>query len=240
MSDIKLFNDDCLKIIKTLPKNKDYIIVTDPPFNVGYHYNSYDDNKNDDDYYEWLGSIFEGSSVVCIHYPESLYKLSFQLGLFPERVVSWVYNSNTPRQHRDIAFFNVKPDFSKVKKPYKNLNDKRIMKRISEGKIGANLYDWWMVNQIKNVSKEKTEHPCQMPLEVMKNIISILPEDKTIIDPFMGSGTTGVACKLLNRDFIGIEIDEKYFRIAKKRINGESFQEEISESELNKFLLFQE
>ena len=85
---------------------------------------------------------------------------------------------------------------------------------------GGRLYDWWNINQVKNVSKQKTKHPCQMPLKVMENIIGILPEDATIIDPFMGSGTTGVACKNLNRNFIGIEIDEEYFNIAKNRIGG--------------------
>ena len=54
----------------------------------------------------------------------------------------------------------------------------------------------------------------------MKNIIGILPNDITIIDPFMGSGTTGVACKIYNKDFIGFEIDEEYFNIAKERIYG--------------------
>lgn len=57
-----------------------------------------------------------------------------------------------------------------------------------------------------------------MPLEVMKNIIGILPKDAIIVDPFMGSGTTGVACKELGRDFIGIEIDKQYFDIANERI----------------------
>jgi site-specific DNA-methyltransferase (adenine-specific) len=57
-----------------------------------------------------------------------------------------------------------------------------------------------------------------MPLEVMKNIICILPDDALILNPFMGSGTTGVACKQLGRDFIGIELDETYFKIAKERI----------------------
>ena len=56
----------------------------------------------------------------------------------------------------------------------------------------------------------------------------------------MGSGTTGVACKLLNRKFVGIEIDEKYFNIAKQRIAGEIVREKINENELNEFLLFQE
>ena len=64
-----------------------------------------------------------------------------------------------------------------------------------------------------------------MPLEVMKNIIGILPDGITVIDPFMGSGTTGVACAELGVDFVGIELDEQYFEIAKKRINSIQEQE---------------
>ena len=216
LSEIILGN--CLEILPTIKSwgNK-YIIVTDPPFNVGYHYKSYKDKLDPDYYYEMLGSIFESAPFVVIHYPEEIYKIALQVGKSPDKVVSWVYNSNTPKQHRDIAFFGIKPDFTKYGQPYKNLKDKRIIKRISEGK-SARLYDWWEINQVKNVSKEKTEHPCQMPLEVMKRIIAILPKDYTIVDPFMGSGTTGIACKLLERNFIGIEMDEDYAEIARKRI----------------------
>jgi DNA modification methylase len=81
------------------------------------------------------------------------------------------------------------------------------------------MYDWWNVNQVKNVSKDKTKHPCQMPLEVMKNIISTLPENKIVFDPFMGSGPTALACIELGYDFIGCEINEEYYEIAKSRIN---------------------
>lgn len=159
--------------------------------------------------------------MVIIHYPEPMFKLAAEINQFPERVISWVYNSNTAKQHRDIAFFGIKPDMKKVRQPYKNLNDKRIQKRIAEGKTGAKLYDWWNINQVKNVSKDKTSHPCQMPVEVMERIISVLPDDVTVVDPFMGSGTTGIACKRLGKDFIGIEIDSEYFRIAENRIRNE-------------------
>ena len=201
------------------------VIVSDPPFNIGYKYNSYKDKMEDDEYYEMLADFFGDFPSVVIHYPESLYKLAFQIGKFPEKVISWVYNSNTAKQHRDIAFFDVKPDMSKVRQPYKNPTDKRIKERIERGCLGAKLYDWWNINQVKNTSAEKTGHPCQMPLEVMKRIIGILPDNITILDPFMGSGTTGVAVKELNgggcnRDFIGIEMDKEYYDIAVKRING--------------------
>jgi site-specific DNA-methyltransferase (adenine-specific) len=207
--------------LEELPKinarEKKFVIVTDPPFNVGYHYNSYKDNMESEEYYEMLASVFQYGPFVVIHYPEEIYKIAFQVGEFPEKVVSWVYNSNTAKQHRDIAFFGVKPDFKQYGQPYKNPTDKRIMKRIADGKT-ARLYDWWEINQVKNVSKDKTEHPCQMPLEVMKRIVGILPTDYTIVDPFMGSGTTALACKELNRNFIGIEMDEKYHAIAQQRV----------------------
>ena len=66
-------------------------------------------------------------------------------------------------------------------------------------------------------------HPTQKPLELMELLVKTFSDENDIIlDPFMGSGTTGVACKNLNRNFIGIEKDEKYFNIAKDRINGKN------------------
>lgn len=213
-----ILGDALVEMPRIKAKEAKFVIVTDPPFNVGYHYNTYKDDMDAEDYFEMLQSVFQYAPFVVVHYPEEIYKIAFQVGEFPDKVVSWVYNSNTPRQHRDIAFFGVKPDFRQYGQPYKNLNDKRILKLVAEGH-SARLYDWWEINQVKNVSKEKTEHPCQMPLEVMKRIIGILPIDYTIVDPFMGSGTTGLACKLLNRNFVGIELDKKYFEIAQQRIN---------------------
>lgn len=224
---IKTYNEDCQQILPHVLENLDrkkVIFVSDPPFNIGYHYNTYKDNMDEEEYFEALESVFGEDKCVIIHYPEQLYKFSFQIGKFPEKVISWVYNSNTSKQHRDIAFFDIKPDMKKVRQPYKNPNDKRIKERIARGIGGGRLYDWWNINQVKNVSKEKTKHPCQMPLEVMKNIIGILPDDCIIIDPFMGSGTTGVAViemnkeQNVNRNFIGIEIDSEYYEIAKERL----------------------
>lgn len=86
---------------------------------------------------------------------------------------------------------------------------------------GGRLYDWWNINQVKNVSKAGNTHPCVMPIKVMENIIGILPEDITVVDPFMGSGTTGVAAVHCGRDFIGMEINETYFKYAKHLIGGE-------------------
>lgn len=221
----KLFNHDCLDVMCSstfldIVRNREVVIVTDPPFNIGYHYKSYKDKMDEEQYYSWLGNVFQNYPFVVIHYPESIYKISFRVGRFPDKVVSWVYNSNTAKQHRDIAFFDIRPDFSQVRQPYKNPTDKRIQKLMAEGKTGGRLYDWWNINQVKNVSKKDNIHPCVMPQAVMDNIIGILPktDDLIVVDPFMGSGTTGVACVNHNIDFIGIELVEDYYKIAKYRI----------------------
>lgn len=138
--------------------------------------------------------------------------------IYPQRVVSWVYNSNTGKQHRDIAFFKIKPDFRQVKQPYKNPTDKRIKERMARGIMGGRLYDWWEINQVKNVSKKEINHPCVMPLEVMKRVIGILPKDILVFDPFCGAATTGLACKELGIDFIGTDIEPEYCEIAVRRL----------------------
>ena len=194
------------------------VVVTDPPFNIGYHYEGYSDKLPEVDYFAWITEVTALTSSVVVLYPESLHKLSIAKGEAPERVVSWVYNSNTAKQHRDIAFYGISPDFKRMTQPYKNPNDKRIKKLIAQGK-GARLYDWWNVNQVKNTSVEKTAHPCQMPVDVMKRVVGILPDGVGVIDPFAGSGTTGVACAELGIPFEGYDINPGYCDIARKRIS---------------------
>lgn len=69
------------------------------------------------------------------------------------------------------------------------------------------------------LSSEKKQHPTQKPVALMEWCLGFLPNAETILDPFMGSGTTGVACAKLGRKFIGIELDERYFNIACERIS---------------------
>jgi DNA modification methylase len=188
-------------------------VITDPPYNIGYRYNGYKDNCSEDEYFGLLSLACRTPSVV-VHYIESLFKLSWVLEEIPRKVVSWVYPSNTARQWRGIAYFGTpNPDFSSMGQDYKNPNDRRIRKLIEQGK-SARLYDWWEVNQVKNVSKQKTEHPCQIPELVMERIIKSLPASNIIIDPFLGSGTTAVVAKRFGRKCIGIEISEEYCELA--------------------------
>jgi len=215
MSTISIANMD-FREAEFIPKG---LVITDPPYNQNYHYSSYNDKLEESEYIELLSKI--PVPCVIIHYPEETINiLPKAIKAKCEQVVTWVYNSNTGKQSRLISWWGCKPDFSKVIQPYKNPNDKRIIKRMNEGKKGAKLYDWWEIQQVKNVSNEKTAHPCQIPEEVIRRIIlTTAKENETIIDVFAGSGTTLLAAKKLGFDSVGYEIDSQYFSIIKNRLN---------------------
>lgn len=205
-----LINDDFRN--HEIPKNA--FIISDPPYNQGYHYEKYEDRLKYEEYVDLMISAFEGRKAVVIHYPEeTLNILAPALGEVSE-VVSWVYPSNTAKQSRLITWWNCKPDFRKVGQPYKNPKDKRIAKRMAEGKE-ARLYDWWEINQVKNVSKSDNPHPCPIPYELARRIILTTTEESDmVVDPFAGSGTVLKAARDTGRDWLGFEIDEKYYRYA--------------------------
>ena len=194
------------------------LIVSDPPYNQNYHYKQYSDTLTQKSYEELLVAAFKGRRAVIIHYPEeSINVLPRLLGECQE-VVSWVYPSNTRKQHRLVTWWNCKPDFSKLGQAYKNPQDKRIAARIQLGKM-ARLYDWWEINQVKNVSKGDNPHPCPIPYELAYRLIAITAmENDTIIDPFAGSGTIIKAAYDLHRKAIGYEIDKTYSDYANKTL----------------------
>ena len=166
-----IYNKDFRDIIKNLNKEKT-IIITDPPYNVGWKYDTYKDKVSEDD-----------------------------------------YNSNMGKQHRSIAFFNCKPDFNKAKQLPKNPTDKRVNSEVK-------LYDWWLINLVKNVSKEKEDYSNQIPEQVIGNIIKIVAnKDDVIFDPFMGSGTTPAVSSKLGYKYIATDISKKAYNITSKRLN---------------------
>jgi site-specific DNA-methyltransferase (adenine-specific) len=217
--DIVLLHGDCLDMLPHFEPNSIDMVLTDPPYNVGYHYESYKDDLEQSQYLKLICESTKGKSIL-IHYPEDSFHIAIAKQEAPQKCVAWVYNAHTPRKWRLISWFGMTPDFAKDTQPFKNMEDKRIQKKLNNGVDGAKLYDWWEIQQVKNVSEEKTEHPCQIPVNLKHRIIKITEGD-TILDPFLGSGTTAVACKQLGRKCIGIELEAKYLNIAIERLRQE-------------------
>ncbi|GAB1431580.1 hypothetical protein MASR2M29_02050 [Spirochaetota bacterium] len=196
------------------------ITISDVPYNVNFHYDTYKDKLKVEEYLAMLKAI--PTPCVIVHYPEATINLLPKVWGHCDKAVAWVYNANTPRQHRSISWWGCKPDLRCYGQPYQNLNDKRIKERMARGEM-ARLYDWWEIQQIKNTSAEKVKgeviHPCQTPEEVVRRIIATtVPKGMTVIDPFMGSGTTGAVAIEMGYNFIGFELDPVYFQMAANRI----------------------
>ena len=205
-----IYNKDYRDIIKGLDKDKT-LFITDPPYNVGWKYDTYKDKVSEDDYGD-LFTYFQGYRFVVIHYIEDIIKYIVPYMGTPTKVVQWVYNSNMGKQHRSIAFFNCKPNFSKATQLPKNPTDKRVNSDVK-------LYDWWLINLVKNVSKEKENYTNQIPEKVIGNIINIVANKGDIIfDPFMGSGTTPAVASKLGYNYIATAISEKAYNITKNRL----------------------
>ncbi len=213
------FRDGFEKI--DLPDGKRLVIVTDPPYNINFSYNEYSDNLDDDEYIEMI-SWFQNYPLAIIHYPEETMRYFVPALGVPDEVNVWAYNSNLPsRQHRLINYYGLKPNYNNVLQPYKNPTDKRIKKRMEQGKLGARSYDWFTdIQLVKNTSKVEFNHPCPVPVELIERILLLATdENDVILDPFMGSGTTAIACMNVGREFIGFELDPTYYEMAVQRIS---------------------
>lgn len=197
-------------------------IITDPPYNKNYKYPDYKDKMTEEDYIQML-STMRTDKVVLIHYPEAICNTVGRALGKVEKIIQWCYNSNMSyRAHRSIAFYNCKPDFNKVKQPYKKPNDPAVRKLIESGSAGAKSYDWFENQIIKNTSKEKNlKFSNQIPIVVLERLIKLISKEGDIIlDPFFGSGSLYFACKNLNRKCIGIEQSEVHLNIFKERLEN--------------------
>lgn len=219
----QVYHNDFRKLIDTLEFD---FIVTDPPYNVGYAYPDYDDNMCSIDYIKMLNKL-KPHKTIMVHYAEDFCGDVRDAMGKPDRCVSWCYSSNLRRQSRMIAWFGCKPDFNKVKQPYKDEKDKRNIENRKKGSTGARIYDWWSdIQLVKNVSKCKVKtFTNQMPVALLERIILITtkPGD-TILDPFFGSGSLYFACKNTGRKCIGIEQSDAHLKSFKERLQIEGIE----------------
>ena len=198
IGDCTLYQGDCLEILPTLGKVD--AVVTDPPYGIG---ESNEKNLSrgtlaapkDYGHYEW-DHIPASAEQVAAMRSCSRHQIIFGGNYFDLPPTScWLV---WDKQNGDN-------DFADCELAWTNLQ--KAVRRI-----------YWRWNGMIRKGDDVREHPTQKPVGVMEWCIGFLPDAQTILDPFMGSGTTGVACAKLGRKFIGIELEPKYFDIACKRI----------------------
>lgn len=215
---INLMQGDCLELMKDIPDGSVDMVLTDPPYGMDYQSNwrtatdKFAKISNDDGL-SWLGEFVNESYrimkndsaayVFCSWHKVDVFKSAFESKFKLKNIIVWVKNNHgsgdlkgayAPK-HEFILYMH------KGRSLFRNGRTPDVM-------------------MADKVSGSKMVHPTEKPIALLEKFIGDnSDEGDIIIDPFMGSGTTGVAAKNLNRSFIGIELDESYFNIAKERIN---------------------
>ena len=219
IGDAELHLGDCLEILPTLGKVD--AVVTDPPYGIGFKYASHDDTP--EGYGVWLWSILEEAERHC---SEGAPVFVWQAMLNVRRFHQWF-----PREWR---LFAAAKNFVQIRPTAMQFAYDPVVVWWSPGKpwsAGTQSRDFHIANTasvIADTSNIERGHPCPRPLDQVTHVIEQwCRHGSTALDPFMGSGTTGVACAKLGRRFIGIEIDPGYFDIACKRIDDAYRQRDL-------------
>lgn len=237
----KVFNTDIMELLRILPSESIDMVYGDPDYNVGIKYNDKSYTKGFTEYIEWYVELAKESmrvlkkdgNMFLINYPKQNAYLRVKyldVACYDVHEYVWVYNTNvghTPRRfttaHRSILHCrkseNNKFYKDNVAEPYKNPTDRRILGNLANGSKGRMPYSWFYFDLVKNVSKEKTFHACQIPQRLSEMLIkSCTMEGDTVLILFGGSGSEICLCKDLKRNFISAEMDKKYHRMIMDRL----------------------
>jgi modification methylase len=226
---MKLINDDCLKVLPTLEESSVDLIITSPPYNLGNNHHTgnkqhkaYNDNLPEAEYQEqqlqFLNECFkllkETGSLIYNH--KNRIRKGRQLSPY-----EWIFKSNFVVK-QEIVWVNRSQNFDKMRF-YPFTERLYWLTKKPETKLfnAINHYDVFDWKEWKPVGT-KGNHTRAFPEKMVEDILKCFPNAEIVLDPYMGSGTTGVAAKNLNREFIGIELDKTYFDMAQTRINETS------------------
>lgn len=224
---MKLMNDDAIKTLKSLKSECIDLIVTDPPYKVTARGNAGNSGGMMQKKLSMQGKIFEHNDVKPIEYIPEFYRIL--------KDGSHCYIMTNHVNLQEILNVATECGFKFIKSLIWNKGNK-IMGQYYMSQFEYILFfrkgKGKKINKcgtadILNVPNKKTKgedgknlHDTEKPVELMKILVeNSSQENEIVLDPFMGIGSTGMACKELRRHFLGIEIDEKYFNIAKERID---------------------
>lgn len=219
---------DCLEVMKNIPDHSVDLIVTDPPYlkkSHGYYHGGGSFGTTNRAYHGELDgeNLLDGCSITVLEEIKRVMK-KINLYIFCSKEQLLQYMTFFKDYNMDLLTWHKTNPVPTCHNKY--LSDTEYILFFREN--GVKIYgDYetkkkFYVSQTNKRDKELYQHPTVKPIKIIENLVlnSSEPND-IVLDPFMGSGTTGVACKHLNRNFIGIELNDKYFQVAQDRINGE-------------------
>ena len=232
---INLYSGDCLEVMDKLISEgvKVDAIITDPPY--GTTACKWDSIIPFNEMWERLNKLIKPNGAIVLFGSEP-FSSALRMSNIKNYKYDWVWEKEQGanfmlvkyqpyKVHEIISVFSKKTHFYK---PQKTKGKPYISGKGTSGAITNNVVkiqtknkgDRYPISIIKfNTNKRNSKHPTQKPVALMEYLIKTYTnENETVLDFTMGSGTTGVACKNTNRNFIGIELDENYFKIAKERI----------------------
>ena len=210
----ELYLGDCLEIMPTLGKVD--AVVTSPPYNIGntHHTGSvrtshYSDDMPEEKYQDWQIDVLNAMNCTQVFYNhKNRIKNGLQISPY-----EWLLKSKWGIK-QEIVWRNGGQNFDSCR--FYPMTERIYWLADNPSVKGNNTGSWNDFVDWQPV-KVKEEHGRQFPVEYPKTMLQFSGA-QSCLDPFMGSGTTGVACVKLGRKFIGIEISEKYFDVACKRI----------------------
>jgi adenine-specific DNA-methyltransferase len=249
---IVVYHGDCLKLLSTIPDESLQLIVTSPPYNIGKEYERRLKLENYLEQQAavirecvrslsprgsicWqVGNYVDNGSIIPLD--TVLYPIFTNLGLKMRNRIIWHFEHGLHCSRRfsgryetviwftksDNYVFNLDP----VRVPQK-YPGKKYFKGPNAGKhscnpLGKNPGDFWVIPNVKSNHIEKTDHPCQFPVELIERLVLSMTNEKDwVFDPFLGSGTSIIAAIRHNRRGVGADIMQQYVRLARQRIEQE-------------------
>lgn len=227
---IDLRNGDCLELMKQISDESVDLIITSPPYNLGktHHtgnnrfksYSEYNDDMPEELYQIWQIEVL--NECYRILKPDGSMFYNHKNRIRQGKQITpyeWLLKTKFIIK-QEVVWFNRSQNFDKCR--FYPMTERVYWLTKSPKTKMFNAINHHDVFDSKDWKPEgtKSEFKRAFPVKMPKDIISCFPDAKIVLDPFMGSGTTGVACAELGVDFIGIELDKRYFDMSKKRIKS--------------------
>lgn len=250
---VTLHLGDCVGMLKSIPAEAADLVVTSPPYNLGKEYERRIDLDEyigqQKKVIEESVRVLKPSGSICwqvgnyvhngaiIPLDTVLYPIFANAGLKMRNRIIWHFEHGLHCSRRfsgryetiiwftksDDYYFDVDPVRVPQKYPGKKYFKGPKAGQYSCNPLGKNPGDIWTIPNVKHNHVEKTEHPCQFPVELIERLVlSMTPPDGLVIDPFIGTGTTAIAAIRHGRRAAGAELLAKYHKLAQRRLLAES------------------